>query len=94
MYAPDISKPKEQREEFYEGLQTIVAQIPQDALLIMMGDMNARIGNMPVPGVKQRFNEGEINDNGDLLTKVCSMNSLRINNTFFQSQIQPQNYMV
>ena len=64
-------------------MQTVVAQIPQDALLIMMGDMNARIGNMPVPGVKQRFNEGEINDNGDLLTKVCSMNSLRINNTFF-----------
>ena len=49
----------------------------------MMGDMNARIGNMPVPGVKQRFNEGEINNNGDLLTNFCSMNSLRINNTFF-----------
>ena len=29
---PDIPKPKEQREEFYEDLQTVVAQIPQDAL--------------------------------------------------------------
>lgn len=83
LYAPDISKPREQREEFYEDLQNVIAQIPKDALLIMMGDMNARIGNMPVPGVKQRFNEGEINDNGDLLTNFCSMNSLRINNTFF-----------
>jgi hypothetical protein len=83
LYAPDISKPKEQREEFYDELQTVVAQIPQDALLKMMGDMNTRIGNTPVPGVKHRFNEGEINDNGDLLTKFCSMNPLRINNTFF-----------
>ena len=83
LYAPDISKPKEQREEFDEDLRTVVAQLPQDALLIMMGDMNARIENMPVPGVKQRFNEGEINDNGDLLIKFCSMNALRINNTFF-----------
>jgi len=48
-----------------------------------MGDMNARVGNMPIPGVKQRFNETEINDNGDLLINFCYMNSLRINNTFF-----------
>ena len=46
--------------------------------------MNVRIGNMPVPGVKQRFNENEINENGDLLTNFCSMHSLRINNTFFK----------
>jgi hypothetical protein len=49
----------------------------------MMGDMNAIVGNMPIPGVKQRFNEGEIKDNGGLLINFCSMNSLRINNTFF-----------
>ena len=83
LYAPAISKPKEQREELYEDLQNVIDQMPQDALLIMMGGMNARVGNMPVPGVKQRFNEEEINDNGDLLVNFCSTNSLRINNTFF-----------
>jgi hypothetical protein len=83
LYAPDISKPKEQREEFYEDLQYVIDQKPRDAILIMTGDMNARVGNMPIPGIKQRFNEGEINDNGDLLINFCSMNSLRINNTFF-----------
>ena len=62
----------------------MIAKIPKDALLIELGYMNARIGNMPVPGVKQRFNEKEMNENVDLLTNVCSMNSLRINNTFFK----------
>jgi hypothetical protein len=52
----------------------------------MMGDMNARIGNMPVPGVKQRFNESEMNENGDLLINFCSMNSLRVNNIFFKQK--------
>ena len=84
LYAPDISKTKEQREELYKDLQNVIAQIPKDALLIMMGDMNARIGNIPVQGVKQRFNESEMSENGDLLTNFCSMNSLRINNTFFK----------
>jgi len=83
LYAPNISKSKEQREEFYEDMQKVIDQIPKDALLIMMGDMKARVGNMPVPGVKQCFNKGEINDNRALLTNFCSMNSLRINNTFF-----------
>jgi hypothetical protein len=43
-----------------------------------------KIGNMPVPGVKQRFIESKINENGALLTNFCSMHSLRINNTFFK----------
>jgi len=76
LYAPENSKPKEQREEFYEDLQNAIDQKPRDALLIMMGDKNARVGNMPIPEVKQRFNEAEINDNGDLLINVYSMNSL------------------
>ena len=76
LYAPNISKSKEQREEFYEDMQKVIDQIPKDALLIMMGDMKARVGNMPVPGVKQCFNKGEINDNRALLTNFCSMNSL------------------
>ena len=84
LYGPDISKTKEEREEFYEGLQNLVAQIPKDAFLVTIGDMNARIGSIPVPGVKKLFNESEMDENGDLLTKVCSMNSLRINNTFFK----------
>ena len=83
LYAPDIAKPKEIREEFYEELQNIVSQIPKENLLIMLGDLNARVGNTPVPGIKQRFNESVANENGDLLTNFCSMNSLRINNTFF-----------
>jgi exonuclease III len=62
-----ISPNLKNREEFYEDLQNVITQIPKDALLIMMGDMNARIGNMLVPGVKQRFNESEMNENGDLL---------------------------
>jgi exonuclease III len=52
LYAPDISKPKEQREEFYVDLQNAIDQKPRDALLITMGDMNATVGNMSIPGGK------------------------------------------
>lgn len=84
VYAPDISKTKEQRESFYEDLHNIISQIPQHSLLFLMGDLNARVGNKIIPNIKQRFNENVTNENGDLLINLCAMNSLRINNTFFE----------
>jgi hypothetical protein len=50
----------------------VMAKIPKDALLIIIGDKNARIGNMSFPGVK-RFNESEMNENGYVLTNVFSI---------------------
>ena len=51
--------------------------------MIIAGDLNARIGNDSLAGIKQRFNEPISNDNGDLLIDLCARNNFRINNTFF-----------
>jgi exonuclease III len=83
VYAPDISKPRSQYEDFYTKLQDILDTIPQDHHIIIMGDLNARIENDPIPGVKQRFNEDVQNDNGDLLVAFCTQHNLRINNKFY-----------
>lgn len=50
--------------------------------MIIFGDFNARIGNEIVPGIKQRFNETVLNDNGELMITLCAFNEVRINNTF------------
>ena len=87
-YAPDISKPKEERRSFYEELQSIVDLIPSHHRIILMGDLNARVGNEIINGVKQRFNEHTSNDNGDLLTDFCAQNNFRINNTYFDHNLK------
>lgn len=53
-----------------------------------MGDLNARVGNGAIAGIKQRFNEENINENGEALINFCAMNELRINNTFFDHKPQ------
>ncbi|XP_065172608.1 uncharacterized protein [Atheta coriaria] len=53
-----------------------------------MGDMNARIGNTAIKGIKQRFNESDLNDRGEMLIEFCAQNELRINNTFYQHKLQ------
>lgn len=83
VYAPDISKATQDRRQFYEDLQMEIDRIPIQHYLVIMGDLNARIGDNPISGVMQRFNETAHNDNGDLLIDFCARNSFRINNTFF-----------
>lgn len=88
VYAPDINKPREEREYFFKSLHETLNQLPKQDKILVMGDLNSRIGNMPIPGIMQRHNKGAINDNGEMLITLCSHNELRIKNTFFQNKEQ------
>lgn len=83
VYAPDTGRAKQERDDFYRDLQKVIDTIPVREKLIMLGDWNARVGDSVVPGVKNRFNEPTLNDSGRELVEFCSVNELRINNTFF-----------
>lgn len=88
VYAPDTGRGKQERDAFYDGLQRVIDTIPVREKLVILGDLNARIGDHVVPGVKHRFNEPTSNESGDELVEFCSVNELRINNTFFDHPIQ------
>ncbi|XP_044755383.1 craniofacial development protein 2-like [Coccinella septempunctata] len=83
MYAPDKGKPIAERENFYQQLQETLDKISNIDKVIILGDLNARIGQEVIPNIKQKFNESIINENGELLIDFCANNELRINNTFF-----------
>lgn len=83
VYTADIAKPKEETEMFYETLQTEINRLPKGRKLIILEDLNAIIGNTPIPCVMNRFNANHINSKGEALAECCSMNELTINNTFF-----------
>jgi hypothetical protein len=55
-----------------------------------MGNYNARIGNTAVAavGVKERFYENVLNENGELTSHFSSYNELRINNTHYDRKEQ------
>ena len=88
VYAPDITKPQEERENFYTDLQNTLDKIPIPDEVIILGDFNARIGNEVIAGIKHRFNEETLNENGETLIHFCAQNELRINNTFYPHKIQ------
>lgn len=76
VYAPDVKKPEEMSMDFYESLQSAIDKIPRHEKIILLGDLNARIGNEVVDGIKQKYNENITNRNGEILTEFCEQNEL------------------
>lgn len=87
-YAPDISKPTEESETFYQHLQNTIDKLSNTDKIIIHGDLNARIGREVIPGIQQKYNEEITNENGELLIDFCARNELRINNTYFPHKEQ------
>jgi len=82
-YAPEERK-TEQTEEFYETLQDQIDKISKNDYIVVAGDYNARVGNIPVDGILGTNGEITANSNGNKLKEFASVNELKIKNTFFR----------
>ena len=85
-YAPTNEAEDGLKDSFYEQLQTAVDSVPKHDMLIVMGDLNAKVGcnNQGRETYMGRFGTGEMNENGELFADFCGLNNLVIAGTIFQ----------
>ena len=76
VYAPTNDAEDESKEEFYEQLQQGVVATPRHDVLIVMGDLNGKIGqgNEGLEKVMGQHGLGRINENGERLATLCGNN--------------------
>ena len=86
VYAPTEDCRVEMEEEFYEQLQVTVREVHRQDKLVVMGDLNARVGdNVKVWGeVIGKQGEAVENGNGKRLLQFCAENDLVVTNSWFQ----------
>jgi len=84
VYDPEEGK-TEQIEEFYETLQDQIDKISKNDYIVVAGDYNARVRNIPIDGILGTNCEITTNSNGHKLKEFASVNELKITNTFFQT---------
>ena len=86
MYAPTDDSGQEIKDSFDESLEEMIVNVPKWDHLVLMGDLNARVGrDVETWGeVIGRHGEETKNDNGQRLLRLCIMNELIILNTFYQ----------
>ena len=79
VYAPTDDSSVASKDEYFLRLQEAVGRVAQGDLLIVMGDMNARVGDE----VLGRHGEEVCNENGRRLLQFSSEHNLWISNTWF-----------
>ena len=88
-YGPNEDEAREKREEFYHQLQLILDKAKPTQEILILGDLNARVGNNQENCFGAIGKEGEImkSPNGELLLDICMHNNLKIANTFFKHKL-------
>ena len=70
-------------EESDEKLQGLLELTPQNDVLFIIRDWNAKVGSQEIPGVTGKFGLGVQNEAGQRLIDFCQENTLVIANTLF-----------
>ena len=84
VYAWTSNAEEAEVEQFYEDLQDLLELTPQQDVLFIIGDWNAKVGSQETPGVTGNFGLGVQNEAGQRLTELCQENTLVIANILFQ----------
>ena len=82
-YASTSNTVEAEVEWLSEDLQDFLEITPQNDVLFIIGDCNAKVGSQDIPGVTGKFGLGEENESGQRLTEFCQENALVIANTLF-----------
>ena len=69
-YAPTSNTEEAEVEWFYEDLQDLLELTPQNDVLFIIGDWNAKVGSQETPGVTGKFGLGMRNEAGQRNNRV------------------------
>jgi exonuclease III len=86
VHAPTKEKSDEEKEKFYKDLQIVHNKIPKHDIVIILGDLNARIGKEEVyqnVAGKHTLHKTS-NRNGEWVCEYATANNMKIKSTYYQ----------
>ncbi|VDO96495.1 unnamed protein product [Schistosoma margrebowiei] len=84
-YAPTNGLNEDAKDHFYDRLQLIIKKCQTKDLIILMGDLNAKVGtdNTGYEDIIGRHGLKERNENGERYANLCAINKMVISGTIF-----------
>ena len=83
VYAPTSASTDDEIEEFYNLLESPIDQVKSNEVLLVMGDLNAKVGQERIGNIVGPCGMGEKNERGEKLIEFCQARQLTITNTWF-----------
>jgi hypothetical protein len=92
VYAPTEDKMEEIKEQFYEDLQKVVDSTPKSDIVIILGDLNTRLGkDNAYRGITGQCTlHKNTSGNGKLLCEFAVLNNMTIMSMQFQHKLIPK----
>src|SRR5438876_272008 len=83
---PTTDHGDEEIELIYEQLEDILNKQKGTDQVVIMGDMNAVVGEEKDGMVVRKFGLGKRNERGERLVEFCKINGLVVTNTWFEQE--------
>ena len=87
VYGPGMERNENEREVFWESLNECLSGFGENERVIVMGDMNAKVGDHEREGVTGKYGVPGVNENGERLMEVCVERRMIVGNTWFQKRL-------
>ena len=87
VYGPEMENSANKRESFWENLNECIAGFGEDEKIIVLGDMDARVGDREREGVIGKFGVPGINENSECLVEMCVERGLIAWDTCFEKKL-------
>ena len=80
-------KTAEETEVFWDELRTSVQGFRASERVVVLGDLNARVGCCAIPGIIGNFGVNGVNANGEKMIEMCGECEMAVGNTFFKKRM-------
>ena len=85
-YGPGVERSDEEREEFWDVLAGCIEELSRRNCVVVLGDLNARVGESEIEGVMGKYGVPGENESGERLLNMCVEKELAIGNSFFKKK--------
>ena len=85
-YGPGSERSEEERAAFWNELEDCVDSLSRRNYVVVLGDLNARVGVGEIEGVLGRYGVPGVNESGERLIDMCIEKELAIGNSFFRKK--------
>ena len=86
-YGQGSEKSKEDIEEFWNELSECVGSFGRNEPVVVLGDLNTRVGNEVIEGIVGRHGEPGRNKSGERLLEMCAEQELVVGNSWFKKNV-------
>ena len=86
-YGPGSENSREVVENFWNCLSVCVESLKKKNNVVVLGDLNARVGSEVMEGICGKYGVAGRNESGDLFLNICREHELVVGNTFFKKRL-------